>query len=65
MLIRLLIVFAICLLILCVNGCKTVNVSNTTACQVGFDYSDNGVNEQNARALLSHYCICYDEELCK
>lgn len=46
------------------TGCKTVTVSNTTACHVGFDYDDKGVNEQNAKALLAHYCICFDETIC-
>lgn len=50
---------------MCGIGCKTVVVTNATACHVGFDYKDPGVNNRNARALLAHYCICVDEKLCK
>lgn len=62
---RLMILLTVCLLTLCVSGCRTWGASNATACRVGFDYTDTGVNDQNARALLKHYCICVDEALCE
>lgn len=46
-------------------GCKTFQASNASACNVGFDYKDPGVNDTNARALLVHYCLCVDDKLCK
>ncbi len=46
-------------------GCANFNASNASACVVPFDYGDEGVNDQNARALLIHYCICKDEKACK
>lgn len=46
-------------------GCTKLQISNTSACQVPFDYADEGVNEQNARALLMYYCICEDEKACQ
>ena len=49
---------------MCAIGCKTAPVTNATACEVGFDYKDTGVNERNARALLAHYCICKDKSAC-
>lgn len=52
-------------LMMFIVGCKTLTVTNATACEVGFDYKDPNVNEQNARALLTHYCICKDEKLCQ
>ena len=61
---RLISVLMICLLIMCVSGCKTLNTTNATACHVGFDYADTSVNDRNARALLKHYCICFDDKLC-
>lgn len=48
-----------------VNGCARLQVTNASACRVGFDYADEGVNNQNARALLEHYCLCVDDKLCK
>ena len=57
--------FAIWPMLMCVSGCETVQITNATACEVGFDYKDKGVNNQNARALLVHYCICHDNKLCK
>ena len=62
---RLMLVLIICANLMCVSGCKTLKTSNATACHVGFDYSDEGVNERNARALLKHYCLCFDEGACK
>lgn len=50
---------------MCAGGCKTLKASNTSACRVAFDYQDPGVNDQNARALLVHYCLCVDERGCK
>ena len=55
----------VCLLTLYASGCATFPATNRTACYVGFDYTDEGVNDQNARALLKHYCICVDEALCE
>ena len=46
------------------GGCKTFQASNASACRVGFDYQDPGVNEQNARALLVHYCLCNRASAC-
>lgn len=57
--------FIICLLALCASGCKTWRASNATACRVGFDYKDPGVNDQNARALLTHYCLCVNPRPCQ
>lgn len=50
---------------MCVSGCGTLRTTNATACYVGFDYTDEGVNDKNARALLKHYCICFNEDVCK
>ena len=47
------------------GGCTKLQVSNASACLVPFDYADEGVNEQNARALLMYYCICKDARMCK
>ena len=55
----------ICLLTTCASGCKTWRASNATACRVGFDYKDPGVNDQNARALLKHYCLCKGSPVCQ
>lgn len=52
-------------MLISVSGCRTLNVSNATACNVGFDYGDSGVNEQNVDALLAHYCICVDKSFCE
>lgn len=60
-----LITLLICLMMTSVSGCKTFQASNASACKVGFDYKDPGVNDTNARALLVHYCLCVDEKLCK
>lgn len=47
-------------------GCKSYQISDNSACYVGFDYSDCNVNQQNKRALLKHFCICNpDNEVCK
>ena len=46
-------------------GCTTWQTSSAGACAVPFDYGDEGVNAQNARALLIHYCLCKDEKACK
>ena len=46
-------------------GCARLQVSNASTCAIPFDYSDEGVNEQNARGLLIHYCLCKDENLCE
>ncbi len=46
-------------------GCATWRASNASACLVPFDYTDENVNDQNARALLIHYCLCKDERACK
>ena len=40
-------------------------ISNASACLIPFDYGDEGVNAQNARALLVHYCLCKDEKACE
>ena len=62
---ELLLALIVCLAVLCGNGCKTFRSSNASACRVGFDYADTGVNERNARALLVHYCICNPgEDVC-
>ena len=55
----------ICLLLTCAGGCKTFQASNAAACRVEFDYADPGVNEQNARALLVHYCLCRNAQPCR
>lgn len=47
------------------GGCTKLQVSNASACLVPFDYADEGVNEQNARALLMYYCVCKDARMCK
>lgn len=47
-----------------VIGCKTYQTSNNSACIIPFDYSDEGVNDENARALLIHYCLCKDPKAC-
>lgn len=47
------------------SGCRTIDVSNATACHVGFDYYDTGANDQNVMALRAHYCICVDEKACE
>ena len=59
------IMFMLCLLMTLGAGCTTWQTSNASACLVPFDYGDDGVNDQNARALLIHYCICRDEKACK
>lgn len=45
-------------MMLSIAGCKSISPSNATACHVGFDYSDTGVNTRNATALIRHFCIC-------
>lgn len=46
-------------------GCtKSVMVQTDSVCHIPFDYGDEGVNVQNARALLIHYCLCKDEKPC-
>ena len=55
----------ICLMIPFLTGCVRFQASNATACNVGFDYDDNSVNKQNKKALLVHYCICFDDKLCE
>ena len=56
----------ICLMLISTLGCRSVTVNNDTACYVGFDYSDTGVNTRNATALIRHFCICNpDNKDCK
>lgn len=55
----------ICLLTSVVSGCRTIDVTNATACHVGFDYYDTGANDQNVKALMAHYCICVDSKACE
>ncbi len=50
---------------MCAAGCSTFPASKAPACRVDFDYRDPGVNEQNARALLVHYCLCIDGAPCR
>ena len=45
-------------------GCTKLQTSNASACVIPFDYGDEGVNAQNARALLVHYCLCKDARAC-
>lgn len=46
-------------------GCtKSQMVRTESVCRISFDYGDEGVNDQNARALLIHYCLCKDEKQC-
>lgn len=53
------IAWAIFLLMMFASGCRTAPVkSNAAICRIRFDYADPGVNDQNARALLSFYCAC-------
>lgn len=42
------------------TGCRTIK-NNHTTCYVGFDYKDKGVNDQNVKALVRHYCLCNPE----
>ncbi len=51
-----------CLLTAC--GINLNKPSNLPACRIAFDYKDTGVNDQNARALLVHYCLCVDAQRC-
>ena len=59
------------ILIMCVTllltacGISSNRRSNAPACMVGFDYKDEGVNDTNARALLSHYCLCVEAKFCQ
>lgn len=48
-------------------GCAKYHKATTaTVCNsVHFDYADEGVNDTNARALLTFYCICEDEKACE
>lgn len=48
-------------------GCaRFQKVTNATVCEkVDFDYSDTGMNNTNARAMLSFYCLCKDDKVCK
>lgn len=55
----------VCLSAMFATGCQTLKASNATACAINFDYKDTGVNDQNARALLVHYCICKDKKACE
>lgn len=45
-------------MLISILGCKSITISNDTACHVGFDYTDTGVNSRNATALIRHFCIC-------
>lgn len=52
---------------MCVQGCAVYHRATTaTICDsVHFDYADEGVNDTNARALLTYYCICEDSKACE
>lgn len=65
MLNKLRIMFILCLLMTLGAGCTKLQISNASACLVPFDYGDEGVNDQNAKALLIHYCLCKDENACQ
>lgn len=49
------------------QGCvKFQRGTNAIVCEsVKFDYSDEGVNDTNARAMLTYYCICEDSKACE
>ena len=47
-----------------VVGCTTLQTSSASVCLIPFDYADEGINEQNARALLLYYCLCKNEKAC-
>ena len=65
-LIRLLIMLTAFLTIVWLIGCQTLpQASVNSVCSVDFDYVDKGASDQNKRAMLAFYCICFDDTLCK
>lgn len=66
MLKKLKIIFPVLLLILFAAGCTKLTANREDVCRINFDYTDNGINDQNAYALLEYYCLCNPEtETCK
>lgn len=55
---RLSVILIICLLTLSVGGCARLSVNTESICDIVFDYSDEGINDVNAKAMLEYYCLC-------